>query len=147
MKRPRPAIYKIVLALTCLHGIGCVTGPKRENDSALDYLNGRNYQAGSQVSGVPLVRRQAPATTVSGVLLVDADPLPLPLKYQAVVLSLGGREIARAMTDSKGEFTLAGDISNGAYSVALDSARYALSHPLQVSSDKTEGLCLVARAR
>lgn len=123
---------------------GCVSGPKRENDSALDYLNGHNYSARSGVGIVPFVKRQAPAMNVSGVLLVGADPLPVPLKYQTIVLTRGQSEVARAMTDSNGAFILAGEIPNGTYSITVDSGKYSASQVLEVSNYKTEGVRLVA---
>lgn len=142
-----PLARTLILVSTIFFLSGCVSGPKRENDSALDYLNGHNYQAGSTVGISPVVVRQAPAMTVSGVLLVSADPLPLPLKYQKMVLTRGGSEIARSMTDSTGAFVFTGDIPNGSYSVAVDSDRYALSQSVEVSSYKTEGLHLVAAVK
>ena len=144
MPRNLSIIWTIVLGPVCFFLSSCATGPKRENDSALDYLNGHNYQAGSPVGIGPSVKRQAPARAVSGMLLINSDPLPLPLKYQMVVLTQNGNEIARSMTDSNGEFVLTGDISSGTYTVAIDSSKYVLSQTLVVSGYKTEGLRFIA---
>lgn len=122
---------------------GCVHGPKRENDNVLSYLNGENYQAPAE--GIPLAyTRQSPVTHISGVLLVDTQPLQEPLKYQTLVLTRGQTEIARVMTNAQGQFIFSGEISNGSYSITLVSEHFKLNTVLNVSAYKTEGLKLIA---
>ena len=136
-----------ILTLTSALFTSCISGPKRENDSPLDYLNGNNYRAGSAAGVLPFVKRQAPATSVSGILLIEASPLPLPLKYQTVVLARGSNEVARTLTDATGNFILAGEISNGSYVIKLDSAKFSMSQNLEILDYKTEGLRLIAAAK
>ncbi|OFZ55373.1 MAG: hypothetical protein A2428_13625 [Bdellovibrionales bacterium RIFOXYC1_FULL_54_43] len=138
---------RVILITAFAFSVGCTSGPKRENDSPLDYLNGNNYRAGSPQGLSPVFVRQAVARTVSGTLFIDTASLPLPLKHQTLVLTRENKEIARAMTDAKGEFTLTGDIENGNYTITVESNRYALSKEIAVTSYKTEGLELLASTR
>ena len=138
--------FCVVLFLTLSLG-ACARGPKRENDNALDYLNGNNYRA--VPNGIPIIiDHQSPLTTISGSLLISRGlPIPEPLKYQTLLLMLGKKEIARTSTDASGTFTFTGYISNDEYKIVSLSQKYPVNEFLKITQYKTTGIRLFAVER
>ena len=123
---------------------GCVSGPKRENDSPAAYLNGNNYHESANVLGVPVIERQRTSTKITGTLVIDAKPLPEPLKFQTLILSKEKKEILRTRSDSQGVFTFSGDIPDGSYTLAIVSDHYRAERALEISATTTEAVQIMA---
>ena len=99
----------------------CTHGPRRDDDSALDHLNGANYREQANILGVPVIERQPTKKNLLGKLLLVQEPLPLELKFKTLALKQGDREIQRVMTDARGEFRFSGEFPNGKYTIQLIS--------------------------
>jgi hypothetical protein len=128
---------------------GCSTSaPKLNSDSsAVQSLNGANYQLPFGADG-NLLKQGGSHTVISGELVIlNGLPIPEPLKYQKLILMDGQKEIATAMSNSGGRFTFTGDISNGVYRIILVSPNYAAEQQLNVNQYKIENIQVFAREK
>lgn len=129
----------------------CATyGPKRENDSLIDHLDGHKYQLKDNTlnTGKPSllfpVKREPPVFTIRGTVLFSLDALVEPVKHQVVILKRMDREILRTQTDRRGQFLFAGDISNGHYTIELLSPSLSGKQDLVVSAYDTANIQILA---
>ena len=127
-------VFTLVVALLAA---SCVYGPKSERKSALNHLNGENYETG-KTGGVdslvvPVVKRKEKLTRIYGRVIERSGISETPIKVVKVKL-VGNGPPLEAMTDINGEFQITGEIKNGSYRLQLISERYRADQSLDVSS-------------
>ncbi len=125
---------------------GCsATPPKLNSDSsAIQSLNGENYQLPFGAEG-NLLKQGGSRTIITGELVIQNDlPIPEPLKHQKMILLDGSKQIGTAMSDGGGKFTFTGDIGNGVYHIVLDSSKYTADQPLKITQYKNENIQVFA---
>ena len=125
---------------------GCSASPPKLNSdsSAIQSLNGENYQLPFGADG-NILKQGGSHTVITGQLVIQNDlPIPEPLKYQKMILMDGSKEIGTAVSDGGGKFTFTGDIGNGVYRIVLDSSKYTADQQLKVTQYKIDDIQVFA---
>ena len=138
----------------------CAYGPKTEKKSPLNYLSGEHYENGGAAAAnvstgsgnpspvvIPFLRRKEVATHIRGQVLLAAQPFPIPLKFQKVILMRKNERVAEGMTDSTGSFLIGGNLPNGEYTLLLESNTYGGSSSLEIKSYEANSINIMAERK
>jgi hypothetical protein len=134
------SLLLIFLTLT-----SCAHGPQTEKKSPLNYLSGEHYAPEGDIAGIPVTRRKPVDTTISGTLMVDSHPIPIPLKFQALSLKQGDNTLLKTSSAGNGTFSFKGIIPNGTYSIELASKKYNATVPVTVTDYHVENLIFLVK--
>lgn len=140
-----------LLVVSLVLTLSCVCGPKTEHKTALDVLNGENYETSAQGSDrvvVPIVKARERDTRLSGTVVTSEDDFEIPLRFVAIgVFSPDGQRLAEGATDSDGKFKLAAPLNNGEYSLQVISTKYSGERQLSIESYEIKGLVIRAKLK
>lgn len=132
--------------------VGCVYGPKQERKSPLNYLNGEHYEVNEYTAGnqlvLPVAKKKAKATHIRGALFVKEGILPVPLKFQVLVLTnKDGEILAETTSDSSGQFQFSEVLKNGDYLIQIQADKYEAKFPIDVQAYEINDLIVEAHRR
>ena len=141
--RPLP----ILMAFSAFFLSSCVHGPDTKKKSLAESLNGRNYETvgASNILGTPMVHRRRANTQISGQIFLDEKSgMFTPLANQHLLLIREEKAVAETRSDTSGAFVFSADIPDGAFSIQLDSKRFTVDFPIQITGFELRGLQLYA---
>ena len=91
---------------------GCATGPK-DNRSAVEKLNGENYQRPFDIMGIPVLERKPILRQFSGRIFCGERISQYPLSRAVVTLWKSGQRISETSSAADGSYQLNSAIDTG----------------------------------
>ena len=115
-------------------------GVKKNDDPTSDH----KYRITGNAAGIPVIGVDR-FTKVSGKLLLDNQPFPIPLRNQKLNLLQKGKLIKFTQSDGTGEFKFEGVLSNGDYQLVLESDKYQGEITVTINNYSAQDIVFLAK--